>query len=380
MTARGLALQALLRVEQGAYANLALPGLLASSGLARRDRALVTELVYGTTRRRRSCDWLVDRHLRGPVRPGVRAALRLGAYQLAFLRTPAHAAVSATVAEAPERARGLVNAVLRRVSESLPPAWPDAATALSYPDWIVERLCCDLGRQAALCALEEMNRGAGAAMRPDGYVQDAASGQVASLVGATPGQVVADVCSAPGGKATAMASGNGEASGPYSPGPALVAALDVRPARAAMVRDNASRLANLSVLAADARMPPLRQGSADRVLVDAPCSGLGALRRRPDARWRARLAETSSLAALQRSLLEAATGLLAPGGGLTYSVCTLTSEETRHVDSWMALHHPELAALPRPGPPWVAWGRGAILLPQAAGTDGMFVLRLTRAH
>ena len=134
--------------QDGGYANLVLANALADTALDARDRALVTELVYGTTRMRRACDWLVDRFLLDDLEPRVRSALRMGAYQLTYLRVPAHAAVSATVDVVPARARGLANAVLRRVSDNPvdPDAapevggWPDLATRLSYPDWIVDRL------------------------------------------------------------------------------------------------------------------------------------------------------------------------------------------------------------------------------------------------
>ncbi|TMM11506.1 MAG: hypothetical protein E6G01_17155 [Actinobacteria bacterium] len=139
-TSRRVALDALVRIEHGAYANLALPALLARSGLSRRDRAFATELVYGTTRMRRACDWLLDPYVRRALDDDVRAALRLGTYQLALAGTSPHAAVAATVDAAPQRARGLVNAVLRKVASALPPEWPDDATELSYPDWVVERL------------------------------------------------------------------------------------------------------------------------------------------------------------------------------------------------------------------------------------------------
>jgi 16S rRNA (cytosine967-C5)-methyltransferase len=114
------------------------------------------------------------------------------------------------------------------------------------------------------------------------------------------------------------------------------------------------------------------------VLVDAPCSGLGVLRRRPDARWRVDAAEVERLAALQRDLVEAAIDLVSPGGDLVYSVCTMTAAETVGIDEWLADAHPELTPLPMPEGAWRAHGRGAILLPQAAGTDGMFLLRVHR--
>jgi 16S rRNA (cytosine967-C5)-methyltransferase len=114
------------------------------------------------------------------------------------------------------------------------------------------------------------------------------------------------------------------------------------------------------------------------VLLDAPCSGIGVLRRRPDARWRLRPDSISELAVLQRDLLAAAARLVRPGGVLVYSVCTLTREETVDIDAWAAEHLPDFTALTPPGRPWIPRGRGALLLPQAAGTDGMFVLTLTR--
>ena len=363
VAARRLAVEALVRVDGGAYANLVLPPLLARSSLPDRDRHLVTELVYGTTRMCRACDWSVDRFLDRPVEPVVRAALRLGAYQLAFLGTQPHAAVSTTVEATPARARGLVNAVLRRAAAA-PPTWPDRATALSYPDWVVDRLVADLGEDDAVAALEAMNRPPAVSVRPDGYVQDRASQWVAELVGARSGERVVDVCAGPGGKATAMAHTG-----------ARVVALDVQEHRARLVADNARRVGTPGVasVVADGRRPSLPPGVADRVLVDAPCSGLGVLARRPDARWRVEPDDVAALARLQRELLDAAVGLLRPGGTLVYSVCTLTAAETVAVDAWMATAHPRLEASAPPGAPWAPAGRGARLLPQTAGTDGMFV-------
>ena len=365
-TARGLALQALLRIEEGAYANLVVPELLDASDLSERDRAFVTELAYGTTRMRRACDWLVDRFLSRPVEPEVRAALRLGAYQMAFLATPPHAAVSATVTEAPHRARGLVNAVLRKVAASLPPRWPDPATRLSYPDWIVRRLAADLGVDEAARSLEQMNVAPSISSRDDGYVQDEASQWVAAYVGARAGERVLDLCAAPGGKATGMAEA------------ALVAAVDVLPHRVGLVQANVRRLRldHVVPVLADGRRPPFAPGTFDRVLLDAPCSGLGVLRRRPDARWRIQPEDVDRLAGLQRDLLQAALPLVRPGAVLVYSVCTLTTTESVGIDEWLAASHPVFTALPPPGPPWEPLGRGARLLPQTAGTDGMYVLGL----
>ncbi|MDP9071992.1 MAG: rRNA cytosine-C5-methyltransferase [Actinomycetota bacterium] len=370
-TARGVALQALLRIEEGAYANLVLPPLLAGTGLDARDRGFATELVYGATRMRRACDWLVDRFVDRPLDADVRALLRLGAYQLAFLGTPPHAAVSATVAEAPRRSAGLVNAVLRKVAADPAPRWPDPVTRLSYPDWVVRRLAADLGPEAAEAALARMNVAPPVSAREDGYVQDEASQWVAAYVGVAQGEKVADVCAGPGGKATAMAAA----------GASLVVAADSQEHRSHLVAANARRLGQpqVAVVVADGRRPPLRPASMDRVLVDAPCSGLGVLRRRPDARWRVEPGDVDRLARLQQELVAAAADLARPGGTVVYSVCTLTLAETADIDRWLASSRPDLEALPPPGPPWQPLARGARLLPQDAGTDGMYVLGLRRA-
>ncbi len=371
-SSRATALAALVRIEvDGAFANLVLPAVLDRSGLDDRDRAHVTELVYGTTRMRRACDWSVDRFLSRRVEPEVRCALRLGAYQL-LTGTPAHAAVGETVGVAPARARSLVNAVLRRVADQ-PPEWPSDAVRLSYPDWVVDRLIADLGRDDALAALEEMDRPASATVRPDGYVQDRASQLVVEAMGVGRGDLAVDVCAAPGGKATALAESG-----------ARVVALDRRPGRAGLVVANRSRLGlapdRLAVAIADGLAPPMRPGVAGAVLVDAPCTGLGALRRRPDARWRIGPEAVDRLASIQVHLLRAAADLVAPGGTLTYSVCTLTRAETTAAADRLSTERQDLEPLAVPGAPWRADpGGGALLLPQAEGTDGMFLFRWRRS-
>ncbi len=364
-TARSLAYEVLQRIDHdGAYANLALGPALERSGLDERDRRFATELVYGTTRMRRACDALVDRFLRSEPEPAVRTLLRLGAFQLCFAGVPAHAAVDRTVAMTPHRARGFVNAVMRRVTAT-PMKWPSDAVRLSYPDWIFDRLVAELGRDDALATMETMNTAPAVTERDDGYVQDTGSQWVAAAVQVAPGDLVLDTCAAPGGKATAMAARG-----------AFVVAADLQEHRAGLVRSNSLSLGATAVLPciADATRPPFSDATFDHVLVDAPCSGLGTLRRRADARWRIGQADVVELANLQRSIIETSAPLVRPGGTLTYSVCTLLAQES--------IDHPvpdgfEVLSQ-RPEGEWRPFGRGWRVLPHDAGTDGMVLLRYRR--
>jgi len=386
MNAREVAYRTLLRIDHdGAYANLVLRGALDRSGLDERDRRFVTELVNGTTRMRRACDALVDRFVLKEPEPELRTLLRLGAYQLGFAGVPVHAAVGETVALAPKRQRGFVNAVLRRVSTTPMVALASEAVRLSSPDWIVRRLTDDLGDEA-VPALAAMNEPPTVTERADGYIQDEASQWAAAAVEAQPGDLVLDACAAQGGKATALATAG-----------AFVVAADVSPARAGLIAANAAHYGRtdpgslsgadrvqpgdgptgsggVAVVVADGTAPPHPGATFDRVLLDAPCSGLGTLRRRSDARWRITEADVDDLAALQRRLLAALAPLVRPGGSLVYSVCTLLAAES--------IDHPmpggvELDATPPPGP-WEPWAHGWRLLPHRTGTDGMVLLRYRR--
>jgi 16S rRNA (cytosine967-C5)-methyltransferase len=292
--------------------------------------------------------------------------LRLGAYQLAFTDVPAHAAVSATVEAAPRKIQGYLNAVLRRVAEA-PTDWPSEGVRLSYPDWIIDRLAEDLGIDVATASLEAMNERPQVTRRADGYIQDLASQWVADLVEPAAGHLVFDAAAAPGGKATAMAEVG-----------AVVVAGDRRPQRVGLLTENRTKLGldNVLPLLADGVAPPFRPRTFDRVLLDAPCSGLGALRRRPDARWRVDASDVEHLGDVQRRLVDGLVGLVKPGGMFVYSVCTMTRAETVAIDEHLDRNHPWLAVLAPPGEPWEPTGRGAMLLPQAADTDGMYILRV----
>lgn len=428
---RAVAVDVLVRVEAGAYSNLVLPGVLAASGLPGRDRAFVTDLVYGTLRAQGGLD-----HLLGPLSnrpldgldPIARAALRMGAYQLVNGVAP-HAAVSATVGALvgpAARARPFVNAVLRKLAGTGPPwPWPEGddaqslAVRTSHPRWIVERLRRDLGAAEALAVLESANhpppvtlrpnplrtnaadlaaelRAAGldasaGALVPDAVVlrgggdpgrlpavaegratpQDQSSQAVAAAVGAEPGEDILDLAAAPGGKATALAEAMGDKG--------RVVAADLRPGRVRWIAEAVARLGLASVhpLAADGRAIPFPAGRFDRVLVDAPCSGLGVLRRRPEARWRTSAADVDRLAAIQRELLAAAMATVRPGGLVAYCVCTMTAEETTGIDGWVSRQWPDAGAEPPPSG-WRPHGRGGLVLPHDAGSDGMFLLLLRR--
>jgi 16S rRNA (cytosine967-C5)-methyltransferase len=417
-------------VEAGAYSNLVLPGLLRSSGLSPRDRALVTDLVYGALRQQGRADHLIslaaDRALAGLDSP-VRAALRLGAYQL-ISDMPPYAAVGATVGALTgpaTRARPFVNAVLRRIARLGPPwPWPcgdDAASVAvrtSHPEWIVELLTQEFGPGDALAMLESANQAPAVTLRPNplrterdsltaeltavgatvepgilvpgallvrgigdlsllpavaegrATPQDQASQAVAAAVAPQPGEDILDMAAAPGGKATAMAELMGDTG--------RVVAGDLRPGRAGQIAVAAARLglASLHTVVAEGAALPFPPGSFDRVLLDAPCSGLGVLRRRPEARWRLDPFEPAHLAGLQRRLLASAATAVRPGGLLAYSACTMTREETLEIDTWAAGALPGWVALDPPVAPWRPHGRGALLLPHDAGTDGMYLLRL----
>lgn len=384
-SARAIALEALRRVDEDeAFANLVLPELIRSiedpkagyAALDGREKGFATELFYGTVRMRRACDWVVQPYLQRDPDADTERVLHLAAYQLVFLKTPAHAALSSMVGEAPERSRGFVNAVLRKVAAALEAGggeveWPDLATELSYPDWIVETLQADLGTETAVTMLRAMNQAAIVHRRADGYVQDPASQTVAAMVGAKPGERVLDLCAAPGGKTTAIASLG-----------AYVTALDVHPHRCDLIAQNVHELGltdRVEIHCVDSTDLPREMATAgfDRVLVDAPCSGLGSLRRRPDARWRMTAEDVESLVDLQHAFLMSAAKAVKPGGTITYAVCTLTNAESIDHEAWIERSLPEIEIVPaEPREGWLANGRGLRMLPNE--TDGMSVLQLRR--
>jgi 16S rRNA (cytosine967-C5)-methyltransferase len=419
--------------EKDAYANLLLPKLIAEHRLAPRDAGLATELGYGTLRSAGTLDEIlarcIDRDLSG-VEPGVLDLLRLGAYQALRTRIPPHAAVATTVdlahAVGHGRAAGFVNAVLRRVVVYSWDGWvaelgaghsPQRALALqsAHPEWIVGAFAAALEQDldetaAALRADDErprthlvawpgrMSRGAlladvdgdagpysPYAVRMSGgdpgalaairdrraAVQDEGSQLCAlALAGAPldgPDEQWLDLCAGPGGKAALLA-------GIAEPRGAVLHANERRPHRAELVR-RATEPWHVEVTVEDARRLPRPDRGYDRVLVDAPCTGLGALRRRPEVRWRRSPADVPQLAALQRELLAAALRLARPGGVVAYVTCSPHPAETTEIVAGADL----LDARPLfPGVPRLGDGPTVQLWPHRHGTDAMFCAVLRR--
>ncbi|MEO8290485.1 MAG: transcription antitermination factor NusB [Gaiellaceae bacterium] len=366
--------------EEDAYADRAFRA--AAEGLDPRDHAFAMQLAYGTVQRVRPLDYAIETLGRRPVRkldPPVRAALRLGAYQLAYMGSvPAHAAANETVelvrAVGLERAVPFANAVMRRLgegiehllaglSEDTPAA---AALKQSYPDWVAEVWWDELGGTAALDLMRAQNEPPERVLRePSGglvaaWPQSRGSQLAGAAMGARPGERVLDLCAAPGGKATQLVAAGAE-----------VVAVEKHPGRARELEANAARLgARLQVVQADALELSGDLTGFDRVLVDAPCSGLGVLNSRPDLRWRAK-----PLPDLQLELLRVAAARARPGGTVTYSVCTIHRAENEAVVDALGLPYDDLGA---EFPDYAHPRRPEFLLtlPHVHGTSGFFVARL----
>ncbi len=399
--ARRAAYEVVLRVfEEDAYADRAFR--TAAAKLDERDRALAQQLAYGTVQRVRTLDHAIETLARRKVHrldPPVRAALRVGAYQLAFMGGIArYAAVNESVelvrTARLERAVPFTNAVLRRLTigiRELVESLPEGALKLSYPDWVEEVWTRDFGRDAALALMRAQNEPLELVVRrnrrrpgvvegePDSELPDALhvrrvdesaveaglvwpqsrGSQLAGLcVGSREGERVLDLCAAPGGKATQLA---GE-----------VVAVDKHSGRARELEENCARMgaANVTVVCADALELPDELTGFDRALVDAPCSGLGVLAARPDLRWRAR-----PLPELQLELLRVAAARVRPGGTILYSVCTLNADENEAVVAAAGL---EVDPLGEEWPRYRHPRRPEFLLtrPDLHRTSGFFIARL----
>ena len=430
--ARRVALEVVRRTfEQGAYSDRAFQG--AAHDLARRDRALAMRLAYGTVQRRATLDYLIECCAERPVAkldPLVRGALRLGAYELCFTQDAQHAAVNDTVELAREsRGQALVNAVLRRLARertqllaALDDSTPaGAATLHSVPPWIAEEWFESLGADGARALLSRCNEPAEHALRANTLVTDAADlaaaldvrttlpgdppeavvvreqfdahgsplwrdGQFmpqsrASMLSAhaldpQPGERVLDMCAAPGAKTTHIAALMRDSG--------AITAIERHPARAATLR---ATIARMKVHIADVQVADVGELTPkgpqfDRVLLDAPCSGLGTIHSRPDLRWRVSPDALRVLAREQARLLSAAALATAPGGTLVYSTCTISAAENeRQIGAFLGERHQFQAIDLEPRFP--AWrhprGAGQLLaLPHVQGSDGFFVAALRR--
>ncbi len=423
------------------HASGALDRELATAGLAARDVPLATELLYGTLRHLRRLDRALDTLAsRGIAKlsPKILATLRVGAYQILLLdRVPDHAAVDDAVTAARQiggaRVAGFVNGVLRRLARDGEPALPDPdadrvdyfAVRDSLPHWVVRRMAKALGDEldAASAALAqpaslsvranttrvtreqlaqlltaEVPRGhvtpsplAPDALLVDGLggptasasfrdglwtVQDVAAQLVAHLVAPTPGQRILDACAGVGGKSTHLLQLCSDG--------ARVEAMDLSRRKLDTARQTAARLGlrNLRSQVADLTSAELESAAYDAVLLDAPCTGLGVLRRHPEAKWRIRSGDVSRMVALQAEMLATCAGAVKPGGVLVYSVCTFTREEgAQQIDAFLAAHDEFSCELPPPGP--VPWERLAAdgyvrTWPHRHDADGFFAARLVR--
>lgn len=438
--ARQAAVEALIAIEtQGAFSNLAAAPRL--SNLAGANRGLALEIVQGVARRQASLDWALARVLKPKLAgftPAIRAVLRAGAYQLLFLdRVPDRAAVDESVKLAHRFGHAgvakLVNAVLRSLAakrEALP--WPAFAedpigaltTTYGLPAWLAQAWLTRFGPQAeALAAwsvsppslavransrvttpeaLREALAGAGVEARPSAvvpeglvighaeapdawpgfaegafYVQDEASMLVAHVLDPQPGETVYDIGAAPGGKATHLAARMADTG--------RVLAIDVHAGRLERVKANAERL-KLTIVEPVVRDGRALEGlpPADRILLDAPCSGLGVLPRKPDLKWRQTPETIAELQELQGELLASAANALAPGGTLVYSTCTISEAENQDVVRRFLAARPDFTLAPLAPSLPAAWASGVEsegmiqLLPPVHGVDGFFIAKLTR--
>ncbi|BAS27438.1 16S rRNA (cytosine(967)-C(5))-methyltransferase RsmB [Limnochorda pilosa] len=441
--ARQAAARVLLRVERNqAFANRALAAELDRGNLPSRERALATQLVYGTLRWQGRLDGWIGRlagRASSQLDPATRVILRLAGYQVLILSgVPPEAACDQAVRLAHglrPQAAGLVNAVCRRMSrrEAVdPPAGQEGdrtarlAELHSHPRWLVERWAARVEPPELEAWLEANNRESPVAVRvnrlrsdPDraaaslvregfqvepgallsealrvhggrigdaaafrsGWItpQDESSQLAAHLLAPRAHEQVLDLCSAPGGKATHLAE--------LMEDRGRVVAVDLHPGKLRQVEEAARRLGLRSIETQphDARvLPPEWEGRFDRVLLDAPCSGLGVVGRRPEIRWRSDEETIRSRVPLQQALLARAVRALRGGGRLLYTTCSVEPEETRAQAAWLVEQHPQMvpvarseveALLERAGVHGLHPGDGGdvVLLPHRNGTDGFFL-------
>ncbi len=375
--------------EDGAYADKAMAS--AGADLDPRDRALAQRIAYGTVQRRRTIDHGIDVLGNRPAAeldPPVLAALRIVGYEVAWSEAPDHAVVNDAVELVREaglaHATGFTNAVARRLAEGfrrLVEELPPGPLAESYPDWIHATWVRDWGEEQALQLMRAQNEPGELVVRsavpigeptdvPGAYriergtvdsgtplIWQSRGSQLAALaLGSQDGERVLDACAAPGAKTT-MLKGD-------------VTAVELNLGRARELEENIRRLGVRNVRVVNGDLRELEDSGFDRSLVDAPCSGLGVLARRPDARWRA-----TALPGLQLELMLAAAERTRRGGTVLYSVCTLNADENEAVVDASSL---EPVPLGEEWPQFAHPKRPEFLLttPHRHGTSGFFIARL----
>ena len=381
-------------VRGGAWSNL----VVREIDLPPDDARLVRHLVYGTIRNLPRLDRAIRDLSSRPlaaIHSDVLDVLRVAFHEVLFGRAAAHAVPDTAVESARRlghgRATGFVNVLVRNLQRGGEPNPPtDPADALSLPGWVMDDLTRTWGRDQALAFAEAAHEDApvsfrmrpgdppplgavataipGAFVHPQGrvpekaLVQDAASVAVVEALDAGPGHRVLEVGAAPGGKTLAI----------WDRSPASLVAVDIHPRR---IRQAARRLERAGGhgwwIRADGARLPFRSGEFDRVLVDAPCTGLGTLRRRPEMRLRVSIGDRDRLALLQRRMLREAVDAVRPGGRVVYSVCTLTRAETLEVAENMGGRPPDDL-------PGLRLDHGLLMGPHLTGTDGMFISVLDR--
>ncbi|MBV9769044.1 MAG: hypothetical protein JOZ32_05690 [Bryobacterales bacterium] len=315
--ARQTASDVLRKVSQGGYASDLL--LERSTQLDSRDAGLATEIVFGCLRYQAQLDYLIARRVPRPPELEVRIALRMGIYQLRYLdRIPPHAAVSESV-ELVKRlgraaASGLVNAILRKTDRKVVP-WPDRATELSLPAWLLERWDRQFGTETTNQIAAAFLEPAETHIASTGRIQDIGAQSVVPFLDLHPGQTFLDLCAAPGNK-TAQAIAYG----------VHTVACDIHLHRLTQMRG-----LNCSLALLDGTQPFPFRAKFDRILIDAPCSGTGTMGRNPEIKWRLEPSHLIGLHAKQVALVRQALPHLCPGGRLVYSTCSLENEENQQV-------------------------------------------------
>lgn len=442
-TSRELAFEIIHRIHTNeSYANILLPKILSTSSFERRERAFITELVYGTIRSKGTLDWIIEQFSSrklNMIDPKILDIIRLGCYQLIFTdKIPSHAACNESVkiakkyfGEAPSK---FVNAVLRKINDNKENiVWPslekDPVSYISYkyshPEWLVKMWINEFGKEETIELCQANNRRPKLSIRvntlkisrdelvgllekqnfivsvnnlvPDGLIlvgnkdvfnsfefkngyftaQDTSSILVGHVLDPKHGETVLDACAAPGGKTTHLAQlMNNEGT---------IFAADTNSARLKMVKAACKRMGvkNVILVESDAQnLTKIVNAPFDKVLLDAPCSGLGVMLRRPDLRWKKSLSIIEISAKLQLNLLKSVAFLVKPGGVLVYSVCTISRKESTDVIDKFLKEFPDFELDTCPIVPsevkstenWIQ------LLPHKHGTDGMFIARLKRSE